>query len=397
MYKFNWSEIVTDSLLATLSEITGAGLDTERVRITPLLASIFKSTGGLPVTENIYEEQEKTDLAVRILSEALDRYLLKSGISNPERGYYLSKSTNPAYEMEIIDIQKVNVNSASPEQLESLPVFGKTIADAIIKERSENGLFNSFDDLAQRIKGIGNDNITTLMHAVFFDDPVTESATRFNINTDFESKLTIALSLIPGNTTPGKVAALFDIIASTIATEPHPQSKDQMVRSDLRPDTITTFPSDWLAVLASIDYFKHLPDIIKAANVSIKLTMFHIALPQGPHPTKILLDELINAKARGVEVKVMLDQDRETDLYKSTIINTAAKKYLEENGIQCKYDSKEVLLHSKYMIVDNNICVVGSHNWSAGSYFQFDDLSFVVSSNSLGQQLSERFEQLWSA
>ena len=135
--------------------------------------------------------------------------------------------------------------------------------------------------------------------------------------------------------------------------------------------------------------------VIDANDHSIKLAMFHIALPKEKHPTKVLLDELVNAKNRGVEVKVLLDRDRETDPYKSTVINTQAKEYLEANGIECRFDKEEILLHSKYLIVDDNLCVLGSHNWSAGSYFQFDDLSLVVKSSELSQQLTNRFENLW--
>jgi phosphatidylserine/phosphatidylglycerophosphate/cardiolipin synthase-like enzyme len=54
------------------------------------------------------------------------------------------------------------------------------------------------------------------------------------------------------------------------------------------------------------------------------------------------------------------------------------------------------LLHSKFLIVDDLI-VIGSHNWSAGFYFQFNDWSVVVISPGLTQEMSTRFNSLWDA
>jgi competence protein ComEA len=48
---------------------------------------------------------------------------------------------------------RVNVNTASAEELDSLPGIGPALADAIIEYRSDNGPFGSVDELA-RVPGI---------------------------------------------------------------------------------------------------------------------------------------------------------------------------------------------------------------------------------------------------
>lgn len=51
--------------------------------------------------------------------------------------------------------KKVNVNTATQEELESLPGIGPSIASRIIEYRQQNGKFSSIEDL-QSVKGIGD-------------------------------------------------------------------------------------------------------------------------------------------------------------------------------------------------------------------------------------------------
>jgi phosphatidylserine/phosphatidylglycerophosphate/cardiolipin synthase-like enzyme len=97
-----------------------------------------------------------------------------------------------------------------------------------------------------------------------------------------------------------------------------------------------------------------------------------------------------------VAVRVLVDSDLKTDPYHSTVINFPAKKFLLEAGIECRSDLSNRLLHSKYLILDRDIVVLGSHNWSAGSYFGFDDLTLAISSTTLAADLLARFESSWS-
>ncbi|MFT4995315.1 MAG: competence protein ComEA [Paraglaciecola sp.] len=51
--------------------------------------------------------------------------------------------------------QKINLNTATADQLEALPGVGKHKAAAIIEYRQKNGKFKSVQDLAE-VKGIGS-------------------------------------------------------------------------------------------------------------------------------------------------------------------------------------------------------------------------------------------------
>lgn len=394
MYSFNWSELVTDSLCTLIKDITGYNTDINKDIITNLLAVIFKSVGGFPVTKNKLDENERTILAKKILSEALDRYFYLLGLVNISSGYYVKESDSSYLEYEIIGEKHININRAEFDELESLPIIGNKIAAEIIKERTENGYFDSFIDLTNRIKGLGEKSVKILNHILLFNKPNENICSQFEFENSFESKLKTAILFYTKD--PDKnLYSFLDNLASTLTKKPHPKSLDLQIREELKYELIETSLAEWISVLDGSEYYKSVPDIIKSANKSVKVAMFHIAYPKTDHPTKTLLDQLIEAQKKGVEVKVVLDKDREHDPYKSKVINQNAKEYLKKNGVECKFDKEDILLHSKYIIVDDKYIVIGSHNWSAGSYFQFDDLSFVICSPEISVQLSERFDKLW--
>jgi cardiolipin synthase len=124
--------------------------------------------------------------------------------------------------------------------------------------------------------------------------------------------------------------------------------------------------------------------------------MFHIALPRRDHPTLRLLDALIAAADRGLRVRVLVDRDRAADPYKSTVINAAAVNYLLDGGVTVRVDAARKLLHSKFLVIDDERTIIGSHNWSAGSYFGFDDFSVEVVSARFAAQARRRFATLWA-
>jgi len=96
-----------------------------------------------------------------------------------------------------------------------------------------------------------------------------------------------------------------------------------------------------------------------------------------------------------VDVRVLLDRDRSTDPYMSLAINQAANDHLDAHGVPCRFDAADVLLHSKFLVIDGRISILGSHNWSAGSFFGFDDLSLVVESPEFAGYLTGRFDHRW--
>lgn len=65
------------------------------------------------------------------------------------------KSTDEYITNEIWESSKISINSATKEELMSLPSIGEAKANAIIEYRQKNGLFKKIEDI-KNVKGIGN-------------------------------------------------------------------------------------------------------------------------------------------------------------------------------------------------------------------------------------------------
>ena len=74
----------------------------------------------------------------------------------PTAGYRIK--TQYAAEETAPKRDKLNVNAASAQELEALTGVGPALAAAIVKDREENGAFETVEDLL-RVKGIGESKL----------------------------------------------------------------------------------------------------------------------------------------------------------------------------------------------------------------------------------------------
>lgn len=137
-------------------------------------------------------------------------------------------------------------------------------------------------------------------------------------------------------------------------------------------------------------------ELLSTAQTRIWLMMFFFRFEdRGSYPTDPLMAELIAAKRRGVDVRVILDHQDEDDPRPSEQVNKAAYEYLVREGVPVTFDSEERLTHSKLLIVDDAHVVIGSHNWTAGSLLVYHDVSLYVESPKLATVYRTRFTALW--
>ncbi len=388
-YKINWSQFVTDASLAILAGQVGAPLTQSVGELRPFVASICASAGGLPVSEQPLDEAARTAVVLRLVNEGVAHALhtANEGGRRVPDNYVQTAGAGMLAEI-VTPVTPLNLNIASVKELVPLPGIGPTLAARIIGERLARGAYSSLDDLDRRVEGVGPAIVAKIRYRVRFGSPLAATNTAV-------PDLAWLVARMPGATVWEQLVAALDAVATTCAADPHPATKEYQPRDfDLalaEPESL----ADWVGVLSGLDYFRRLPALLQNVTTSLDVCLFHIALPEPTHPTRLLLEALVAAHNRGVAVRVLLDADRPEDPYRSSVINAPAQVYLTAAGIPVQFDSTERLLHSKYLVADGSLVILGSHNWSAGSYFAYDDLSLVIQSVELAQTLSARFVSLW--
>jgi len=149
--------------------------------------------------------------------------------------------------------------------------------------------------------------------------------------------------------------------------------------------------------LQNAQYFNLLLSMIKKAQTRIWVNLYYV---------NILPDKDINYLSRelfeiiqqkvidGLNIKILLGtKDFESSL---EISNRVVQKYLEQLGVPCKlYKGQKIFSHSKYILIDNDISIIGSHNWSNRSLTIGVDDSVYIGSKELSQYLSNDFFKNW--
>lgn len=394
MYRFTWDAFVTPALLDEVRRAVGlpAGSPLENVRA--LIARILASVGGLPFSETRLSAAERTRRARAWLDETVVRALSRLSPPLIARGYVTQASEGDGIEQEIIPVDRVAVNSANATGLTALTGVSAAAAARIVAERGAHGPFASLAELKERVSGLSDARVDAFAHAVIFDVPGDVERIQASERGDFRVNLAALAARQPGPSAGAQLRQALELAAAE-STEPrHPAARRYLVR-EAPDDEQTELDAEWLGIWFGTEYYNRLPGLLAQASASIDVCMFHAAYAGERHPTRRLLDALVDARGRGVAVRVLLDQDRAADPYLSTVINTPAKEFLESHDVACRFDRADRLLHSKFLVVDRELAVLGSHNWSAGSYFQFDDASVVVKSPALSRKLRQRFDRLW--
>ena len=112
----------------------------------------------IPYISDIKEKKEEADSnLINIDKDLTNEYVtFSSGVSNIDKNNDNSVNTNKS-----IKESKVNINTATQTQLETLPGIGPSTALKIISYRQENGKFNSIEDIKQ-VNGIGESKFNNI-------------------------------------------------------------------------------------------------------------------------------------------------------------------------------------------------------------------------------------------
>jgi phosphatidylserine/phosphatidylglycerophosphate/cardiolipin synthase-like enzyme len=98
---------------------------------------------------------------------------------------------------------------------------------------------------------------------------------------------------------------------------------------------------------------------------------------------------LIDAKNRGVEVKVIMEEE-------NAYGQGSEYRMLKEAGVDIRLDGNPALMHHKFMVVDGEIIATGSYNWSTAAEDRNDENFVVIRDRSVAERFMQEFNRLLS-
>jgi len=105
--------------------------------------------------------------------------------------------------------------------------------------------------------------------------------------------------------------------------------------------------------------------------------------------TNVLLDDLVEASGRGVDVKLILDSSSWNE--SNTELNENFGRILVGRGVAVYMDDPEVTTHTKLILVDDDLVVVGSTNWSYYALDTNNETSVFLRSQEISRDYHEFF------
>lgn len=228
---------------------------------------------------------------------------------------------------------RLNINTASAQQLEELPYIGESRARAIVTYRQQHGPFRNLDELV-KVADIGEKSLEAIRPYL------------------------------------------------TLGPEPPPQNRPGSVTFT---GHISTRPGD-IQLLADGRYYPTLVDFIRKAEHSIDMGMFLFKTTASPgNKPAMLVKELIAARKRGVHVRVVLEHSgRDESLNKE---NRRVAEKLRKGNIRVFFDTPATTTHTKMVVIDRRYTFLGSHNLSHSALAYNHEVSLLVDSSALAAEL----------
>jgi phosphatidylserine/phosphatidylglycerophosphate/cardiolipin synthase-like enzyme len=126
---------------------------------------------------------------------------------------------------------------------------------------------------------------------------------------------------------------------------------------------------------------------IKGCFFLFKATSSHGNLPMA------LVEELIAARRRGVNVVIELEQDA---LGKGSVYeqNRRAATLLSDAGVTVRFDAPRTTTHVKALVIDKRYVYLGSHNLTQSALKYNNELSVMIDSPELAAEINGYLDNL---
>ncbi|MFC1513072.1 phospholipase D-like domain-containing protein [Thermodesulfobacteriota bacterium] len=248
---------------------------------------------------------------------------------------------------------QLNVNTATVKELQQLPFIGETKARAIIKLRKKGQL----QDLAelQQSTAIGPSTYQAILPYL-------------------------------------KLSGLHTLRQDSLTENGQPTVTAPADSTLQARSLILTQPGE-IQLLADKKYYETITHLIRTAKKRIDITMFVFKASQAKkNRPRHILQELATARKRGVRIQVILEKSGYDDNLNMENQRTANR--LRRNGISVAFDSSKTTTHAKLAVIDQRLCLLGSHNFTHSALATNHETSLLIDSRELAKQLLAYMEKL---
>jgi phosphatidylserine/phosphatidylglycerophosphate/cardiolipin synthase-like enzyme len=124
-----------------------------------------------------------------------------------------------------------------------------------------------------------------------------------------------------------------------------------------------------------------LVSLINRANRSVYVAVYSFTRDS-------LATALIYAKERGVEVRVVIERERAYE-------QGSEYSRLKSAGVDVRLDGNPNLMHHKFIVIDENIVVTGSYNWTTAAEDMNDENIVIIVDQYVALWFKQEFERVW--
>ena len=125
--------------------------------------------------------------------------------------------------------------------------------------------------------------------------------------------------------------------------------------------------------------------LIQKAKVSIEIIVYDWRwYPNDPGINiQRFNNEIINAAKRNIIVRVITESNKTCQI-------------LDQNGVKAKKLISKKTIHTKLMLIDKEITIIGSHNYTKNAFNLNEEVSIITDDKETINRLKEYFDNLWS-
>ncbi len=185
---------------------------------------------------------------------------------------------------------------------------------------------------------------------------------------------------------PGHVGWLMNLVVLMAALMINKPGLAQNTANDAEPEVDTKLLSQ--AEVLGL-YFTPPADAAAAVQSVIDQSQTEVLVQAYGFTHNGIAQALIRAHARGVQVRVLLDQRSETS-------NRYVIDLMAANDMVWRHDGKHAIAHNKVIVVDGSIVITGSFNFTNSAQTRNAENLLVLKSQELAAQYKANWDVHWA-